>query len=486
MQLYLVRPARSEKPAGWSGPGGLRPLTELGHAQANGLVELLGHVEVDAIACGPALRCRETLGPIAAALGKSIHIDDRLDRDADLADVVARVQELGERGAIVCLHRSGLLEALRSISGASVADLETRCERGAAWMIEGEPSQALYFGPRVRPAPTSNETIALERIQLRRPRRKRQPRSRIAVLDLGSTSFHMLVAESTPDGGIRRITRERAMLRMGAELARSGGKLSKSAIANSIDTVRDLCSHAEVHKAEELIAVATAALRDAANGSRVISKLEDAIGGPIRVLTGLEEARIIFEAIRARIDLHGQPHVGLDLGGGSLELVVGNDEQILFEATLPLGVARMHGEIDPSDPHGEDDHRQLHHRLRERLGPIVEEVRSHQPVGCIAVGGTARALARLILRGSGRDRSEIRGLRVERRTLAALGRELAALSHEERLERPGVSSRRADLLPFGADILTGALSLLGMEELTVCDWGLREGVILETTQIPAD
>lgn len=483
LHLYLVRPARAERRSDWAGPSGSRPLTEEGHAQARDLADWLGRFSIEALACGPSLHCRQTLEPLAEVLGKPILVDDRLDRGADVHEMVERVRELGETNAVVCLNRVLLEETLRTIVGAGKVDVETRCERGAAWMLDGDPPHAIYFAPhrasRDRGAPL--KTLQVRQLPVRRGKSARKPR--VAVLDMGSTSFHMLVAEWTPEGEPRRIARERVMLRMGSELARDSA-VSPALLERSVEAVRNLCAFAVDQKAEQLVAIATEAFRQASNGPEILQELEEAIRGPIHLLSGEEEARVVYRAIGTRLDLGDRAHVGLDLGGGSLEIVVGKGREILFEKSLPLGVARMHGAIGPSEPHAKEDLRKLRQRVRKELTPIVEEIQGLEPASCVAVGGTVRALGRLILRSKGQrskgpDNSELRGLRLDAVDLSRIGKELAGMTIEERLERPGVSSRRADLLPFGAEILVSVLSLLEMSSLTVCDWGLREGVLLD-------
>jgi exopolyphosphatase/guanosine-5'-triphosphate,3'-diphosphate pyrophosphatase len=307
-------------------------------------------------------------------------------------------------------------------------------------------------------------------------RRKRAAHDtpRLAVLDLGSTSFHLLVAETPADCDIRRIASERAMLLMGRELARDAG-ISRAFVSRAVEAARDLRAVAEEWKADEIVVVGTAALRDAPNGPDVTARLEAALGAPVHLLTGHEEARLIFEAIRARISLKSGATLGLDLGGGSLELAVGDADGVRYEATLPVGVARMQGELMENDPPTATELRALRQRVREALEPHLDAVRTLAPGRCVAVGGTARALAKLVL---GDDRSP-RGMLLSRARLGDLARRLAAASQEERLAMPGMNPQRANLLPIGAEIFATALSLLGMEGLTICDWGLREGVLLE-------
>ena len=477
MRLYLVRPARAERRAEWSGPGGARPLTEEGRAQAKALSDWLSRFQIDVLACGPSLNSRQTLEPLAEALGQSIMIDDRLDRDATATEMLARVQQLGQQNAIVCIPRGQIQTMLGAIIQPGAGDFEAPCERGGAWLIEGTPPRATYFAPHRASRKRGTPMTTLEARALPGPG-SQTGNQRIAVLDLGSTSFHLMVGEWTPDGELRRVGRERIMLRMGSELARSES-ISAGLLDRSVEAVRELGAFAEERKADLLVTVATAALRRAKNGPEVLRELEAALGGPIHLLSGLEEARVVYRAIRARLDLGKRTHVGLDLGGGSLEVIVGKGSEILYEATLPLGVARMHGELEPHEIHTKEDLRRLRHRVREILSPHLDAIQAHAPVACVAVGGTARGIGRLILRETSRELEDLRGLRLERKDIAKVSRDLSELTIEERVAKPGVSSRRADLLPFGAEILTSVLSLLGLSTLTICDWGLREGILLD-------
>jgi exopolyphosphatase/guanosine-5'-triphosphate,3'-diphosphate pyrophosphatase len=300
---------------------------------------------------------------------------------------------------------------------------------------------------------------------------------RVAVLDLGSTSFHLLVADASPTGRIDRVARRRVMLRLGATIADEGG-IPKPIGQRAIETARALRRVAEEHDVDRLIPVATAALRDASNGAPLADSIARALGTPVRTLTGIEEARLIFAAFRHRIRLGNATALGLDLGGGSLELAVGDGFDVHWETTLPLGVTRLHGEIDLHDPMKRREVKEIQRRVEACLEEARAEVRSRAPKLPIASGGTARALARLIEeRGEGRATNG--GLRVPRAALSRLAEDLADASHDERLEWKGMKRSRADLLPTGAIVLDTLVEQLGLRELLICDWGLREGVILE-------
>jgi exopolyphosphatase/guanosine-5'-triphosphate,3'-diphosphate pyrophosphatase len=311
----------------------------------------------------------------------------------------------------------------------------------------------------------------------REDRKGADAKLRLGVLDLGSTSFHLLVADASPTGKIERVVRRRVMLRLGATIADEGA-IPKPIAARAVDSARALLRVAEEHGAEKLLPVATAALRDASNGPPLAESISRALGTPVRVLSGIEEARLIFAAFRHRIPLRDSIALGADLGGGSLELAIGDGFDVHWETTLPLGVTRLHSELAPHDPMKRRERKELERRVEDCLAKAAREVRARVPKQTIASGGTARALARL-LDERGDTRAASGGHRVSREKLSKLADDLAESTHDERLRMPGMKRSRADLLPAGAVILDALLGCLGLRELLICDWGLREGVILE-------
>lgn len=304
---------------------------------------------------------------------------------------------------------------------------------------------------------------------------------RVAVLDLGSTSFHLLVADASPTGRIERVTRERVMLRLGSTIA-AEGEIPKAVAARAVESARDLKAVAVAHGAERLIPVATAALRDARNGAALAQSISRALEIPVRVLSGLEEARLIFGAFRRRIPLGDATALGMDLGGGSLELAVGDDSEVHWETTLPLGVARLHGELVDHDPMKRRVRKEIEERVESAVLLHRKRIRSRAPKHQIISGGTARALARIIEENGG-GRTVKGALRVTAEEIARLADRLTEANHAELLRIPGLKRNRADLLPTGAVVIDAVMHCLELPELLICDWGLREGVILETLGI---
>jgi broad specificity phosphatase PhoE len=477
LKLYLVRSGRAEPRSGARGGDRKRILTETGRRQAVGLVELLADTPVDRILTSPAVRCLETVAPLAARLGLPAEVDERLAAGVRSERALQLVRSLRDRSALLCSHRGPILGLLEHfLDGSLPPDARSCCADGSVWVLDLPPVGATYLRPREPRAPFARRRI-LPAPRLRRRLEGAPPR--VAVLDLGSTSFHLLVAELEPDGSVKRIARRREMLRLGAELARNR-RIPEPVMQRAVAAVRELRAYAEEARAKALVPVGTAALREAANGGELARRLGKALGTPVVVLDEAQEARLIFTAIRRRLELGPGLTLGLDLGGGSLELAAGDASEVVYETALRLGVARLAGELVRPDPRGRIERRSLE-RVRRRaaalLAPQRARLRRLAPARCVAVGGTVRALARLLV--DDRRSASIRGLSVSARELAGLAGRLARASHEERLGIRGMDEGRADLLPVGAAILAQLLEELGFAELTVCDWGLREGVILD-------
>lgn len=466
MKLILVRHARAAKRTQWTGPEWMRPLVASGDEQARSLAGWLAPAEIARLVSSPALRCRQTLAPLALATGLPIEIDERLAEGADEAKAFELIGTLRDRSTVVCTHGDEIGAVLARLRAKGLAiDEEPRCEKGSAWLLEGAgvwPDTAVYRSP----SPNNGVNGDVEK-----------PSVRFGVLDLGSTSFHLLVADATADGDVRRVLRERVMLRLGATMA-DGDLVPEAVCERAVETARLLGESARQAEADVLLPVATAALRDARNGREVADRIGAAIGVPARILSGVEEARLTFAAFRRKLRIGSRLALGLDLGGGSLELITGDDRDVRFETTLPLGAARLHAELVHSDPIGRDEKRAIRTRVRERLAPYRDELRRSEPRPAIATGGTMRAIARLAAAARGRDQNDIHGMEIDADTLRDLARKLVASTQDERLAMPGMRRQRADLVPTGALVLRTVAEELELPGFTVSDWGVREGVIL--------
>jgi len=155
---------------------------------------------------------------------------------------------------------------------------------------------------------------------------------RIAALDVGSNSLHLLVVEAKPDGTFQPLAQEKEMLRLGDVVSRTG-RVTDASLDGLLASIRRFAALAEANNADEIVARATAALRDADNGAAVVDRIEEVTGVRVEVISGVEEARLIFGAVRASVVIDPAPALCLDLGGGSLEIMVGDGDGLRWAPT---------------------------------------------------------------------------------------------------------------------------------------------------------
>jgi exopolyphosphatase/guanosine-5'-triphosphate,3'-diphosphate pyrophosphatase len=318
------------------------------------------------------------------------------------------------------------------------------------------------------------------------------PTVRVAVYDLGSSSFHLMVVDATRDGRLIPVIRRRSFLHLGTEVARTGGVPADRA-ASAVRAVRRLGTAADEAGVDVVVALATAALRDADNRSNFIDRLERVIGHPITLLTGEEEARLCFLGQRAGVWVGHEPVLGLDLGGGSLEAGIGTIDAVTDVASVALGTARLRGELGTGEMLTPQDREAITGVALVRGEPIRAMLTRTPRAGTrvIASGGTVRALARLALGLHRPQLASASSLPVNQVELPAgqlydLADRLATLDLDARLALPGIQARRAPLLPIGALVLSTLVESLGLQRLVVSEWGLREGAVLSALSLQPD
>ncbi len=301
---------------------------------------------------------------------------------------------------------------------------------------------------------------------------------RIAAIDLGSNSFHLLVVETRADGSFVALVREKEMLRLGDLVAREG-RLTEEAIARAVEVVGRFRALAEAQGATELLAYGTAALREASNGAAAVERLEAETGVRVEVINGLREAQLIFEAVRSSVLIEPGPALAADLGGGSLELGVGYRSGLVYATSLHLGVGRLTTELVGSDPPSDKDVKRLRRRVADRLDEVQDELAETSPRQLIGSSGTFVALVRAAAAfRDGTVPEVVNQLSVGRKELAELSSLVFSLPADERARLPGIDARRAELLPAGMAVLEGLMERTGLYEVTASEWALREGIVL--------
>jgi exopolyphosphatase/guanosine-5'-triphosphate,3'-diphosphate pyrophosphatase len=311
---------------------------------------------------------------------------------------------------------------------------------------------------------------------------------RVAALDLGTNSFHLLVADVHADGHIDPIVREKEMLRLGDVVSRHG-HIPSTAADQAVATVRRFRLLADSTGADEVLARATSAIRRATNGADVVDRIEEETGVEVEVISGHEEARLIFGAIRASVVLDPAPALCFDLGGGSLEVMVGDSRHMQWATSVPLGVARLTAELVRSDPINKRDRRALRERIEEELAPVRDTVSRYGPRMAVGSSGTFEALAQMTAARRDEDvPSTLNQLTITRDEFLVVHKEILGSTAGERLRFAGLDARRVDLVVAGSTLLASAMELFDLDTLTISEWALREGIVLDAVgrHDPAD
>jgi exopolyphosphatase/guanosine-5'-triphosphate,3'-diphosphate pyrophosphatase len=300
---------------------------------------------------------------------------------------------------------------------------------------------------------------------------------RLGVLDVGSNTVHLLVVDAHRGGHPDPVRSHKAELHL-AELLGADGSLGDAGTRALVDAVGAAREAADEEGVEDLVAFATSAVRDATDSSEVLERVQAEAGVDLQVLPGEDEARLTFLAVRRWFGWSAGRLLCLDIGGGSLELAAGIDEEPEIAYSLPLGAGRLTRERIPGDPPKRKEVAALREHVQEVLeaaAPVL--LAGGPPDRGVATSKTFRSLARL---DGAAPYDE--GPRVPR-TLSRVGLErlvdlLGGMRASDRARLPGVSPQRAHQLLAGAVVAHEAMLALGLDSVDVCPWALREGVIL--------
>ncbi|MEW2396240.1 Ppx/GppA phosphatase family protein [Streptomyces sp. NPDC046862] len=300
---------------------------------------------------------------------------------------------------------------------------------------------------------------------------------RLGVLDVGSNTVHLLVVDAHPGARPLPAHSHKAELRL-AQLLDDSGAIGPEGVESLIGVVQDALQAAEDKGVESVLPFATSAVREASNVDDVLARVREETGVELTVLTGEEEARLTFLAARRWFGWSAGKLLVLDIGGGSLEIAYGMDEEPDTAVSLPLGAGRLTAGWLPGDPPDPADIRALRRHVRTEIARTVGEFsRFGAPDHVVATSKTFKQLARL----SGAARSAD-GLYVQRElkrgSLETWVPKLTGMTADQRAELPGVSEGRAGQLLAGALVAEATMDLFGVDNLEVCPWALREGVIL--------
>ena len=314
----------------------------------------------------------------------------------------------------------------------------------------------------------------------------------LAAIDIGTNSVHMVIVKidaTLPSFSI--IGKEKDTVRLG-EFCEDTGNLTEEAIARCVASLKRCLKIATNFKADDVVAVATSATREAGNGQAFIDRVKAETGLSINLISGTEEARRIYLGVISGMELKGKPHAVIDIGGGSTEIVLGSGSTPDFLSSSKVGAVRLTARFVTTDPLSKKEFEYLRAYVRGVLEPTVDQLKrklkkrrqqgetSNDPLKLIGTSGTIECIAILnAMRVTGAEPDPINGYQFTYDELSDWVNRLRKMSYAQRLALPGMSERRAEIIVSGAIILQVAMELLEVSEIKICERALREGVVVD-------
>ncbi|MBS9392984.1 MAG: Ppx/GppA family phosphatase [Dolichospermum sp. LBC05a] len=317
-----------------------------------------------------------------------------------------------------------------------------------------------------------------------KPSESAQENQMIAAIDIGTNSLHMVVVKieaTLPSFTI--IAREKETVRLGDRNLITG-ELKPEVMMKAIACLGRFKTLADSLGTNSIVAVATSAVRESPNGKDFLHQVETEVGLSVDLISGPEEARRIYLGVLSGMEFNNKPHIIIDIGGGSTELILGDSEEPRSLTSTKVGAVRLTGELIASDPISETEFKYLQAYARGMLERSVEEVQGKLKIGdspqLIGTSGTIETIATIHAREKlGLVPSTLNGYQFSLQDLRTWVNRLRKMTNVERATVPGMPEKRSEVILSGAVILQEAMTLLGVQSVTVCERSLREGVIVD-------
>lgn len=303
--------------------------------------------------------------------------------------------------------------------------------------------------------------------------------AKLSIVDIGTNSIHMVLAEVEPDFSYKILDRFKNMTRLG-DGAFKTRRLSEAAMTRGLEVIRTLATLARNKGYERIEAVATSAVREAKNGGEFIEEIGRQTGLTVRVVTGEEEARLIYLGVRHSMDLAEEPTLVVDVGGGSVELIVGNRKAMIQGQSLKLGAIRLKDLYLKQDPPGKASLRDMEKAIDGQLKSALQPFKNWSFDRLVGTSGMVGNLAEIIcLQRTGRPLHQLNLATVTLKEVREVEHLLSHASFKDRLATPGLDPKRADTLLPAAMVLRSLMERVGQSRMTISDKGIRDGLIYD-------
>lgn len=302
--------------------------------------------------------------------------------------------------------------------------------------------------------------------------------ARIAVIDLGTNTFHLFIAEVIP-GAINTLYKEKIAVKIGQN-GISKGLIANDAIKRAVKTLKIFKTVIDQFQVTNVHGVATSAIRNAKNGQTLIRKIKEETGICIQVISGKKEAALIFEGVRATNQFPLGTQLVMDIGGGSVEFIIGDSHGLKWSQSVEIGAQRLLDRFHQSDPIEKASIRLMNDWLRIQLTELVAAIKIHNPIGLIGCSGTFDTLKTIYTEQHKIENLiNIKLFSLPESAYQEIHERLISKNKSQRLEIPGMVSMRVDMIVVASCLIDFVLKELKTKEITACSYALKEGLLAE-------
>ncbi|MDA0195343.1 MAG: exopolyphosphatase [Bacteroidetes bacterium] len=301
----------------------------------------------------------------------------------------------------------------------------------------------------------------------------------IAIIDMGTNTFHLLVS-SVREGTFTSIYQERITVRIGAN-GISDGIINEEAATRAINALKLFRLKIDEIGVDQIFATASSAIRCAENGMELVQRIKDETGIKTRIITGDEEAESIYYGVKKALDLGDEISLIMDVGGGSIEFILGNSHEIFWKGSYEMGGQRLLDQFHKNDPMKSDEIQKLNNYINETLQPLFEASKHFNPQTLIGSSGTFDSLSDIF-----RLRNNISEVKLGTEFpltvdgFISIYHDLLHKSREERLQIPGMIEMRVDMIVVASILVKYIIDKIGIQNIRVSAYALKEGILFST------
>lgn len=302
---------------------------------------------------------------------------------------------------------------------------------------------------------------------------------RVAVIDLGTNTFNLLIAETTGEGGFVTIYNEKLPVRLG-EGGINSGIIIPAAYMRGLEAMDTYAEAIRQWRVDKKLAFATSAMRNSSNGPQFAEDVFHRCGIKINIISGDQEAEYIYEGVKQAIDFHDYNSLIMDIGGGSTEFIIANKNGLLWKQSFEIGASRLLQRFNPSDPITTEQIEELTKFLEFALGPLHDAVAEFPVQELVGASGSFDSLAAMILArfyaGEEFDGTEFV---FDIGQAEVIHKQLLSSTREQRLQIKGLVAMRVDMIVISSILVEFIIRDLGIEHMRMSSYALKEGVLHE-------